>query len=611
MADPRKIPDFLRQLLPRVQGPGQYAGGEPNSVVKSAAATKLRFALAFPDAYAVGMSHHGSRILYDILNRMDGVACERAYAPFPDFEAQLRQAGRRLYSLETFKPLAEFDALGFSLSYEMCATALLNILDLGGIPLTRFERGLGCPLVLAGGHAAFNPEPFSDFVDVFLIGEGEDQIRETAAILLACKGDHEAALLRLAREVEGAYVPAFYETEETSAGLTVVARALRGAPERVRRRVVRDFAAAPSPERPIVPVFQTVHERVTVEVMRGCPNGCRFCQAGVICRPVRARPVEQVLATARETYRRTGYDEVGLLSLSTSDHPCFDRLVAELDREFSPRGVSLSLPSLRVDHELWSIPERVKSVRKSALTVAPEAGTDRLRAVINKDVTNDNLLAAAEEAFRQGWQGIKMYFMAGLPTETDADAEAIAALANAAARLRKRSFKRHPVNVSLSNFVPKPHTPFQWEPMAAPATLSARHALVARGLDRKRVALKTHDLALSRLEGLLARGDRKLGRAILLAYRAGARLDGWSDHFRPELWDAACAAAGVDPARYLDAARDETAPQPWSHIDCGVQTDFLRRERERAFAGVRTPRCAPGSCAGCGAEGCAYRDGPA
>ncbi len=605
------LPPALDQILPHVQGPGQYVGGEVGSIVKPAGSVSLRMALAFPDAYTVGMSHHGCRILYDVANRMDGVACERVFAPFPDMEAALREANLPLGTLETWTPLADCDVVGFSCSYELNATALLTILDLGGVRLGRTERGPGDPLVLAGGHV-FNPEPLSDFVDAFFIGDGEKALPALLSRVRAAGGrgctDRRALLERLAAEVEGTYAPALYETRTNAQGFVVVDAPRGGAPWPVERCLVHDLEAAPAPTAPVVPVHETVHERVVLEVMRGCPNGCRFCLAGCTYRPVRVRSVETLLAQAEATYEATGYDEIGLLSLSTGDYPHLDELVEKLEARFAPIGVSLSLPSLRVDQALGSLPQRFKSVRKSGLTFAPEAGSDRLRAVVNKFGTNDELLAAAAEAYRQGWRTIKLYFMVGLPTETDEDEDAIAELANAVAGLRKKGGRKPAVTLSVSHFVPKPHTPFQWEAMEPPADLARKRERVEGKLWKKRVRLRPTDVAVSFLEGVLARGDRRVGAAIRRAWERGARLDGWSDHFRPDLWEQAFADCGLAPEAYACVPRHEAEPHPWSHVDIGVREAFLQRERTRGLAAERTPPCSPESCAGCGlASVCAFR----
>lgn len=596
-------------VLMRVATPGQYVGAEPNAMVKDLSAVDLRVALAFPDLYAIGMSYHGQRILYELLNAEPWIAAERVYAPQIDMEHALRERGEKLRTLENHLPLSACDLLAVSLTHEMGATNLLTMLDLGGIPLTRFERKPGVPLVLAGGHATFNPEPFSDFIDAFLIGEGEEALLEIARILREEKGrlapDRDAVLLRLAREVEGVYVPSLYRTETLANGIVVpVAPLHEGVPFPVKRRIVKDFEHAFQSVKPVVPVVQAVHERVTLEIMRGCPNGCRFCQAGMVCRPQRERSVKTLCDGAMASYRASGYDEVGLLSLSTSNYSHFAELVEAMDRQFAPLGVGLSLPSLRVDDALSDIPRRFKTVRKSGFTIAPEAGTDRLRAVINKDVTDENLMAAADSAFRQGWGTIKLYFMVGLPTEEDDDVREIGHLANRVANLRKGANKKPAVTCSVSNFVPKPHTPFQWEPMDGPETLTQKQRLVGECVNRKRVSFKAHDVAGSHLEGVFSRGDRRLGAAVLEAWKRGARLDGWSDHFRPDLWAEVLKDKGLYDLGGLVRTLDD--PLPWQAIDIGVSAAFLRREAARSREAMKTAACSPAHCAGCGVPGCAF-----
>ncbi len=601
------------RLLSEVRGPGQYVGGEPNQCCKPDAAYRL--ALAFADVYSVGMSHHGLRILYEIVNRMDGVAAERVFAPFPDMENWLRRQSELLATLETGTPLKNCQMLAFSLGYELAASSVLTILDLGGLPLTRFEReGTALPLVIAGGAATFNPEPLSDFIDVFFIGEAEEaivEIVELAAAYEPLTPEKRGQLIQdLAAKVPGVYAPALYQTSTCADGAIVVAKPSGGAvcaPFPVQRRIIGDLDAAPMPEAPIVPIHETVHERVVLEVMRGCPNGCRFCQAGYASRPQRERSPETLLAAVRQGVAATGYDEIGLLSLSTSNYSRFDEMVALLDAEFAPRGISLSLPSLRVDHALSGIPSRFKSVRKSGLTVAPEAGSDRLRAVINKDVANADLLAAAEEAFAQNWRQIKLYFMIGLPTETDEDIVAIADLAHQAAAKRRRGPKNKPaIHLSVSNFVPKAFTAFQWCGAAHPDVWTARQNLLAEKVNRRLAVYNAHDVQTSLLEAVLARGDRRLGKVILAAWRKGARLDPWTEHFRPDLWQEAFRECGLDPVTLATRDIDREQVLPWDHIDVGFGKRFLAGELKRALAGKKTAACAPGRCAGCGVAGCGF-----
>jgi len=572
-------------ILPHVQTPGQYVGAEVNSVRKPADEVDVSFCLAFPDTYALGMSHIGLKILYEVLNREEGVAAERVYAPWVDMAERMSDGDIPLYSLESFRPVREFDIVGFSLQYELTFTNILAMLELAGMPMLASERSDSDPLVIAGGPGAFNPEPLADFIDAFVIGDGEEVVLEIAEFVKRTRGAPRSdRLLELARSVEGVYVPSLYSVrynpDNSVAGVEPVAE---GVPERVKRRVVRDLDAAVYPTEPVVPYVETVHDRYAVEIMRGCVNRCRFCHAGVNYRPRRARSIETIVKLATEGVGSTGYDEVGLLSLSTSDYPNFGELVKRLAAELNPTGVSLSVPSLRVDSLLKDIPANVKGVRRSGLTVAPECASDRLRRGIAKPIVNADLYAGMRAAYEAGWETVKLYFMIGLPGEVEADVRGIAEMANEVCYLRKR-VKKSPakVNLSVATFVPKAHTPFQWEAMATREEELAHRKVIRDGLRSKRIRASFHDIDMSMLEGVFSRGDRRLGKALLEARRRGCRFDAWSEGLNTQAWAEAFGAAGVDPEWYSHRERGDNEVLPWAHIDGGAKPEALARERDLA-----------------------------
>ena len=591
-------------LLPAVAKPARYTGGEWNEVRKDPAAVAVRFALALPDVYEVGMSNLGLKILYGILNDRADTYAERAYCPWPDMEQAMREAGAPLTSLETRTILREFDAVGFSLQYEMTYSNILTMLDLGGIPLTSADRADTDPLIVGGGPCAYNPEPLADFFDCFVIGEGEEIIGELAAAIAGWKqagrrGGRDGLLRQLA-QLAGIYVPALYQAEYNGDGtFRQVTPLVPAAPPAVVKRIVKDLDGAPFPTRTIVPYLETVHDRIMLELFRGCTRGCRFCQAGVVYRPVRERKPETLLRLAQELVDHTGYDEISLVSLSSADYSCLRELADELLTRFAPQRVSLSLPSLRIDSFSIELANEIQKVRRSGLTFAPEAGTQRLRDVINKGVTEADLFEAAGAAFRSGWSGVKLYFMIGLPTETDEDVLAIADLARRVAGMA-RNVRNRRVTVSASTFVPKPHTAFQWSPQLTTAEMERRQNLLRTALRDRSISFNWHDPATSRLEGVFARGDRRLGQVLLAAWRQGARFDGWSEYFRPEIWTAAFAATGVDPDFYTVRDRNLDEALPWSHIQCGASVEWLAAEWRRALAGEFTADCRHGQCSGCG-----------
>lgn len=588
------------RILDQVTTPGRYRALELNAARKDPNAVKLRACLAFPDTYEVGMSHLGARLLYHLLNGQDWVWCERAYAPWRDMEEALRREGIPLSSLESGAPLSAFDLIGFSLTYELGYTNVLNILDLGGIPLLAADREEGrWPVIIGGGPCASNPEPMADFFDAFLFGDGEEAVLEIARAVSDWKaaGEPKSRLRERLSEIPGVYVPAFFQPVYEGGSLVEV-KALKPGYESVRRRVVPDLDSAYFPERPLAPVIEPVHDRVMVEIARGCTRGCRFCHAGIIYRPVRERSTAKVLELARSGLAATGYEECSLLALSAGDHGCIGEMLLGLIREHYGSRVSVSLPSLRVQGLSDAMLTAIETVRKTGFTLAPEAGTDRLRRVINKDYTEAELMATARRVFDHGWRTLKLYFMVGLPTETEEDLRGIVRLADMIARL-KGAAGRPQVSVSLSGFIPKPHTPFQWEAQASVERLTEVQDFLRGEFSGRGRKVKWQDARMSWLEGILSRGDRRLGAAILGAFRRGRRFDGWSEHFRQDDWAAALSDAGLDSAQYL-AARDRDAVLPWDRLDSGVSREWLQSERDRAYAETISPDCREG-CFECGA----------
>ena len=593
---------MLNDDLLKIEKPARYMGGEMGGVHKER--PEIRFVLAFPDVYEVGMSHLGLQILYGILNDVPWLSAERTYAPWPDREEQLRSEKTLLTALESGTPLGQADIVGFTLQYELSYTNILNMLELAGIPLLASERDTSWPLVIAGGPCASNPEPLADFFDAFLLGDGEDaslEIAETVRRWKQSGSRDKTELLAELSNIEGIYVPSFFAISHSENGLIAAIDHIRPDYRKVRRRILPNLDEAPYPTTPVIPFLKIVHDRVSLEIARGCTRGCRFCQAGYIYRPVRERSPRRILELVEATLRNTGYDEISLLSLSTGDYGCIAPLLKELMVRYAEQRIAVSLPSLRVGSLTQELVDEVKKVRKTGFTLAPEAGSERLRLVINKGITEEALLQSAAEVYRAGWRLIKLYFMIGLPTETVEDVLGIAVLARKVKQQGKLSGHGGEVNVAVSSFVPKPHTPFQWEPQISYEEILTKQEFLRTELKKRKLNFKWQDAPQSVMEGVFARGDRRLGKVLIEAHRLGCRFDGWGEHFSFSRWQEAFRVCGIDPRFYL-RRRDTGEILPWDHLECGVTKEFLLREYANADAhnAVYTPDCRTGACTGCG-----------
>ncbi len=575
-----KIPVALDEILLSVEKPSRYTGGELNAVRKDGAG-RTKFALAFPDVYEIGMSHLGLQILYRILNDLPDVLCERCYAPWPDMEEKLRRHGMPLCSLESRRPLSVFDIVGFSIQYELSYTNLLMMLDLGGIPLKTEGRDESHPLILAGGPSVFNPAPLEAFIDLFAIGEGEEIITEIAHSVRESRtaGKNRKEQLEALAAIPGIYVPSIHSRND-----------------RIKKRTVANPDVWREPASPIVPLMKTVHDRISLEIARGCTRGCRFCQAGMVWRPVRERTPSVLEEMAEGMLKSTGHDEISLLSLSSGDYSRIEELLTTLMNRYYPRRIAMALPSLRAETITPGLIEDIRRVRKTSFTLAPEAGTQRLRDVINKGNTEEELLLTTQRVFAAGWKGVKLYFMLGLPGETEEDLEGIIELAH---RVLHTSKNRGQVTVSLSTFVPKPHTPFQWERQIGIDEITERQNFFKKRIRNKNIHIKWHDARMSFMEGIFSRGGVETGALVEEAYRLGCRFDGWGDRLRYDLWEEAIRRTGIDAASYL-RARSHDEELPWAMIDCGLSREFLLDEAAKAGTQTATPDCRTGPCSNCG-----------
>ena len=598
----------VEKILQYVQKPARYAGGELNSVVKNVQDISLRYAFCFPDTYEIGMSHLGMKIIYGLVNEREDAWCERVFAPDSDMEEQMRKNNVPLFALESGDYIKDFDIIGFTLQYELSYTNVLNMLDLAGVPLLSKDRTSLTPIVCCGGPCACNPEPVADFFDIVFLGDGEESTNHVLDLLKVCKekGLSKQEFLLKAKDIQGVYVPSFYVDEYNEDGTLKSLTPKNGAPEKVKKAVVSDLDKCYYPKSFVVPFINIVHDRAVEEIFRGCIRGCRFCQAGFIYRPIREKSVETINNQSKALIASTGYDEISLCSLSTSDHSCVNEMLSSLIDWTVKDKINLSLPSLRVDNFSDELVEKLNMVRKSGLTFAPEAGTQRLRDVINKNVTEEEVVRTCTKAFDNGWTTVKLYFMMGLPTETMEDIEGIANLGMQVIHAFYKNPNRQKgtgvqVNISCASFIPKPFTPFQWESEDNMDSLKAKQKHLLESIPTKKIKVSFHETPTSLIEGVLARGDRRLNAVILDAYKNGCTFDSWDDRFNFEGWMNAFEKNNIDPHFYTQRQRDFSELLPWDHLDYGVSRKFLEIENIKAHENTTTPHCRI-KCSGCGAN---------
>lgn len=598
----------VEKILQYVQKPARYVGGELNSVIKDANKVDIRYAFCFPDIYEIGMSHLGMKILYSLVNEREDAWCERVFAPDIDMEEQMRKHNVPLFALESGDYIKDFDMIGFTLMYELCYTNVLNMLDLAGIPLFSKDRTELAPIICVGGPCACNPEPIADFVDIVFLGDGEESTNAVIDLLKECKkkGATKKEFLLKAKDITGVYVPSFYKDSYNDDGTLKELVPINDAPEKVKKSIVSDMNKCYYPKEFVVPFISIVHDRAVEEIFRGCIRGCRFCQAGFIYRPIREKSVETINAQSKALIESTGYDELSLCSLSTSDHSQVNEMLTSLIDWTAKDKINLSLPSLRVDNFSDDLVDKLNKVRKSGLTFAPEAGTQRLRDVINKNVTEEEVIKTCTKAFDNGWTTVKLYFMMGLPTETMEDIEGIANLGMEVIHAFYKNPNRQKgtglqVNISCSSFIPKPFTPFQWEPEDTMESLKAKQKHLLESIPSKKIKVSYHETPTSLLEGVLARGDRRLSAVLYSAYKKGCKFDSWDEHFKFDAWMEAFEENNLDPYFYTQRRRDFSEVLPWDHLDYGISRKFLERENIKAHENKTTPHCRI-RCAGCGAN---------